>query len=129
MQDLGFSSVEIHGVPITSFLQPVQFTLNSSSPCQNIDFFHQSHIFSIFHKIVESPLSPIIPSLIQTLNNIGPSDDPCGTPLTSSCQLGLHAADHHALCLTVQPIFQPPYYLLIYPTYQQFAYLEVSRPC
>lgn len=57
VQDFGFASVELHGVPVTSFLQPVQFPLNRSSPCQNIDSSRQS---GNVHKPDESSLSPII---------------------------------------------------------------------
>jgi len=73
---LDFPLLNFMGFLSTSFLQPVQFLPNSSSPCQNTDCSHQLHQCGIVHKLHQSPLFPIIPLLIKTLNNIGTSADP-----------------------------------------------------
>lgn len=55
--------LEIHGAFIISFLQSVNFPLNSNPPLQNIDCSHQP---GILPKLNGSPLPPIIQIINKT---------------------------------------------------------------
>lgn len=64
MQDFAFSFVELCGLPVRPFLQPVEILLNSNTS-----------IWSIICKFAEIVLCHILQVLNEVLNSTGPSID------------------------------------------------------
>lgn len=82
--NFAFPFVDVDSIPVTLFLQPVEVPLNSGT---NTWCISQSSQLCISCRLAEGELLFHHPGLMKRINSLGPSIDPCGTPLVNGLQL------------------------------------------
>ncbi|KAJ7396420.1 hypothetical protein BTVI_145394 [Pitangus sulphuratus] len=114
-----FALVEFQTVPPCPCCKPVKVLLKGCTALWGIS--HSSQL-CVIGELAEEASAPSSKSLMNKLNNTGPSIDPWGDTTRDRPLTRPSARDYDPLRLDIQPVLNQPYCPLVQPTLPELAY-------